>query len=81
MTREEILKDQWVVVEQMGLGTPWKPDYTTDDAKFCICCCGNVVTNGVTYEANEVLVFPTEEMRDAFYENFKDLIEACNELL
>ena len=27
------------------------------------------------------LSFPTEEMRDAFYENFKDLIEQCKELL
>ena len=30
---------------------------------------------------NHVLVFPTEEMRDAFYENFKDLIEQCKELV
>lgn len=28
-----------------------------------------------------VLEFPTEEMRDAFYENFKELIESCKELL
>ena len=31
--------------------------------------------------ANYLLDFPTEEMRDAFYENFKDLIEECKELL
>ena len=30
---------------------------------------------------NSILVFPTKEMRDAFYENFKDLIEECKELL
>lgn len=30
---------------------------------------------------NRFLVFPTEEMRDAFYENFKQLIEQCKELL
>lgn len=30
---------------------------------------------------NRILVFPTEEMRDAFYENFKDLINVCKELL
>lgn len=30
---------------------------------------------------NRILVFPTEEMRDAFYENFKDLINECKELL
>ena len=33
--------------------------------------CGNCVK----------LEFPTEEMRDAFYENFKDLIEQCKEFL
>ena len=32
------------------------------------------------YEANAI-TFPTEEMRDAFHENFKDLIESCKELL
>jgi hypothetical protein len=31
--------------------------------------------------ANYLLDFPTEEMRDAFYENFKHLIEQCKELL
>ena len=30
---------------------------------------------------NHILAFPTKEMRDAFYENFKDLIENCKELL
>ena len=32
-------------------------------------------------QGNVILAFPTEEMRDAFYENFKDLIEDCKELL
>ena len=30
---------------------------------------------------NHILAFPTAEMRDAFYENFKELIESCKELL
>lgn len=30
---------------------------------------------------NRILVFPTEDMRDVFYENFKDLINECKELL
>ena len=30
---------------------------------------------------NIILTFPTEEMRDTFYENFKELIEQCKELL
>ena len=30
---------------------------------------------------NMILIFPTEEMRDAFHENFKELIESVKELL
>ena len=29
----------------------------------------------------QILTFPTKDMQDAFYENFKDLIEQCKELL
>ena len=32
-------------------------------------------------QGNVILAFPTKEMRDAFYENFKELIEECKELL
>lgn len=30
---------------------------------------------------NKILIFPTEEIRDIFYENFQDKIEECKELL
>lgn len=30
---------------------------------------------------NEILLFPTEKMRDIFHDNFKELIEQCKELL
>ena len=61
----------------MGLGKPWEPDWD------------NLSTNHESIKINKgcftyssrVLVFPTEEMRDAFYNNFKDLIEQCKELL
>lgn len=63
--------------EEMGLGKPWKPDWD------------NLSTNHESIKINKgcftyssrVLVFPTEEMRDAFKENFKELIEICKELL
>lgn len=72
----------WKIVgEQMGLGKSWEPDYTNDDAKFCICCCENLLADGITYDANQVLVFPTAEMRAEFRENFKGLLEQCKELL
>lgn len=60
--------------EEMGLDKPWEPDYTD--------------LNNITYYGlyNELrysiinpaqFIFPTIEMRDAFYKNFKDLIENC----
>jgi hypothetical protein len=67
--------------EQMGLGKPWEPDWENGLSKFCIINCENRIIRGVYAFANTILAFPTEEMRDAFYENFKDLIEQCKELL
>lgn len=60
----------------------WKPDwkYASQD-KFVIYNDEyNICLNSFAL-GNNVLAFPTEEMRDAFYENFKDLIEECKELL
>ena len=72
--------------EEMGLGKPWKPNLSTADygRKFMPCIANfngeiNREVNG-GYK-NMILAFPTAEMRDAFYENFKDLIEDCKELL
>jgi hypothetical protein len=67
--------------EQMGLDKPWEPDWTSGKPFHCICVCGNIIGEGKWYTDNKVLTFPTEEMRDAFYENFKELIESCKELL
>lgn len=68
------------------LAGDWKPDYDSGVDKFGICCYDGVIvkTNAVQHwerHYNKVLDFPTAEMRDAFYENFKDLIEECKELL
>jgi hypothetical protein len=70
--------------DQMGLGKPWEPDFTNDDEeRYGIYTAANKVVKdfcGVG-DVNTILTFPTVEMRDAFYENFKDLIEECKELL
>lgn len=66
--------------EHMGLGKSWKQDY--DNRGFIIANNnGNIHTYEYHGNNNIILAFPTEEMRDAFYENFKDLIERCKELL
>lgn len=68
--------------EEMGFGKPWsinphipchymvylRPEMELK--KLCGCLNGPAI-----------LAFPTKEMRDAFYENFKELIEECKELL
>ena len=59
----------------------WKPDITNNEGKFVIAYCYGKVYTTMTTNYNRVLVFPTEEMRDAFYENFNELIEECKELL
>ena len=63
--------------EQMGLGRPWEPDWDnlSTNHEFIL------INKGCFTYSSRVLVFPTIEMREAFHENFKDLIEQCKELL
>ena len=67
--------------DEMGLGKPWSPDLTDKVNKHCIEFrdCG---VCKVTYSyTSRIFAFPTKEIRDAFYENFKELIEFVKELL
>ena len=59
----------------------WKPDWNNDLSKYYISFYNNKLDKGVINYSNKILAFSTEEMRDAFYENFKELIEDCKELL
>ena len=65
----------------MGLNKPWKHVYTDDNIKYSITTHKNKLDFNGTIERNYVLIFPTNEIKDAFYENFKELIEQCKELL
>ena len=67
--------------EEMGLDKPWKPDWTDDNLKPCIGTAANEIIKCTSYSDNNILTFPTAEMRDAFYENFKEIINECKELL
>lgn len=67
--------------EQMGLDGAWKPDWSSDLSKYYISFYNNKLDKGIVNYSNKILAFPTEEMRDYFYENFKKLIEECKELL
>ena len=69
--------------EGMGLDKPWElPLPSLFETVHCIRRKNNEIIKG-SYRGgkSEILEFPTEEMRDAFCENFKDLIERCKEIL
>ena len=62
----------------------WKLDWAMySGPKHCIIYSDNEIKWQGKHFVTEakILAFPTGEMRDAFYENFKDLIEECKELL
>ena len=68
--------------EEMGLGKPWEPDYKKE--RYVIHRYIDEIVKGYRQAGlmeHFILEFPTEEMRDAFYENFKNEIEQCKELL
>ena len=67
--------------EQMGLGKPWKPDWNNVSDKHCIYFVSGEIWLTECQTRQCTLAFPTAEMRDAFYENFKELIDKCKELL
>ena len=75
--RELLLyRDAW-----WKMADDWKPDWEEYDIKFCLQVMNNEIYSCDREVLSCILAFPTEEMRDAFYENFKDLIEQCKELL
>ena len=62
---------------EMGLGKPWEPDWEEcNHPSHCI-----FIGLGNFKHLSHILAFPTAEMRDAFYENFKEELEICKELL
>ena len=68
--------------EEMGLDKPWKPDWKDNyQKKWTISFYQGEINFTKGPNVHRILAFPIEEMRDAFYENFKDLIEQCKELL
>ena len=67
--------------EEMGLGKSWVPDWNESNPKYTIVVIENKLVKHYALKQNYILAFPTEEMRDAFFENFKGLIENCKVLL
>lgn len=77
LLRELLLfRDAW-----WKMADDWRPEFRFGKKNYCIMTKDNKVISATVEETNRILVFPTAEMRDEFYNNFKDLIEDCKELL
>lgn len=60
----------------------WEPDWKNSNvAKFTIIAEENEISKGEHYKANRSMSFPNEEMRDEFFDCFKDLLEQAKTLL
>lgn len=72
----------WKVAgEELESSKPWEPDWNESTPKYTISVIENKLVKQFALTQNYIFAFPTEEMRDAFYENFKKEIEQCKELL
>jgi hypothetical protein len=72
----------WKIIgKQMGLDESWKPDWTDSNFKYCLKKMGDNIEKSSEMTISCMLAFPTEEIRDIFYNNFKNTIEQCKELL
>ena len=66
------------------LADDWEPDFSSNNQiKYSISIWGDSYLLDFYYckVSPSRLVFPTKEMRDAFFENFKELINDCKELI
>ena len=65
--------------DEMGLGEPWEP--SKDKMVYSFYRHSNEIETNIFSGESETFEFPTKEMRDVFYNNFKKEIESCKELL
>lgn len=59
----------------------WKPDWSGEEGKYGISIEHNNIYKGKWFHIQCLLSFQSEEIRDEFLNNFRDLIEEAKELL
>ena len=82
--RLKVCRDAYwkIAGEEMGLGKPWEPDWENkEEEKYTIEYFAGMVFKDHSSSCSRPFAFPTEEIRDAFKENFDPDIEICKELL
>ena len=70
----------WIIAgKQLGLNKPWSPNYDDDEAYYSqiLKVKGKIVTPPYKQSIDTPFFFPTEKMRDAFYQNYKNDLEFC----
>lgn len=58
-----------------------QPDYAKKETKYTIITLGGVIEKGTNVQSNRILCFKTEEIRDSFLEEQKELLEIAKPLL
>lgn len=79
-----IVRDAYwsIYSDNLGLSNTWQPDWTnTRENKYCIYCVANELKKQPTLELQHLLAFPTRAICDAFFKDFRTLIESCKEFL
>ena len=59
----------------------WLPDWSDCSHKYIIFCNSNKIDSGWINNINSFLSFQSEELRDKFLKNFKDIIEIAKDLI
>ena len=59
----------------------WKPDWNNKNIKYTIEKFNTDLIVSTTYNSTNLITFKTEETRDRFFEDYKDLIEIAKPLL
>lgn len=59
----------------------WVPDWTDNNVKYTIVPYKNTLNRDSNLAYRKILAFKTEELRNKFFENFRDLIETAKPLL
>lgn len=59
----------------------WRPDWTDDNAKWCIIrICSNIIVSPYYFESS-FLSFQTPKLAEEFLNNFRDIIEQAGDLI
>lgn len=72
---------QLLTIREKEYTKGWEPLWASDKVKYCISYIKTKSFVGEFYQTNRILSFPSKEMAETFYSNWKYLIEIAKPLL